>query len=136
MTVVGRARKTTATALWLVESLRSHPFAKIAKGWGTRAFVGHPVVLGLTVLFPFGEAFEAAVDEGAEVPAVEVFVGGFAGGVVAAGEDLGDVVDLEGVEVFEDVEGVLEGEGEVVGGVDDEGALGGWRRSVPCRTWG
>ena len=74
--------------------------------------------------FAFGEAFEGAVDEGAEVPAVEVFVGEFAGGVVAAGEDLGDVVDLEGVEVFVDVEGVVEGEGEVVGGVDNERPAG------------
>src|SRR5258708_1650232 len=85
---------------------------------------------GLAVRFTFGEAFERAVDEGAEVPAVDVFVGGFSGGVVAAGEDPGDVVDVESVEVFEDVEGVLEGEGEVVGGVDDEGALGSCSEAV------
>ena len=72
-----------------------------------------------------GEAFEGFVDEVAEVEAVDVFVGGFAGGVVAAREDFGDVVDVERVEVFEDVEGVLEREGEVVGGVDDEGTLRG-----------
>jgi len=54
---------------------------------------------------------EGFVDEGAEIPAVDVFVWSFAGGVVAAGEDLGDVVDLEGVEVGEDVERVLEREG-------------------------
>ena len=70
-----------------------------------------------------GEAFEGGVDEVAEVEAVDVFVGGFSGGVVATGEDPGDVVDVEGVEVFEDVEGVLEGEGEIVSGVDDERTL-------------
>ena len=48
-------------------------------------------VLGYGVL---GEAFEFFVDEVAEVPAVEVFVGELACGVVAAGEDFGDVVDL------------------------------------------
>ena len=79
---------------------------------------------------------EGAVDEGAEVPAVEVFVGGFAGGVVAAGEDRGDVVDAVAVEVLEDVERELAGEGEVVGGVDDEAALGVARRTAPCRPWG
>ena len=72
----------------------------------------------------FGEALEGTVDKGAEIPAVDVLVRGFAGGVVAAGEDFGDVVDVEGIEVFEDVEGVFEGEGEVVGRVDDEAALG------------
>lgn len=64
------------------------------------------------------------MDEGAEVPAVDVFVGGFAGGVVAAGEDFGDVVDVVEVEVSEDVERELAEEGEVVGGVDDEDAFG------------
>jgi len=71
-----------------------------------------------------GEAFEGLVDEGAEVPAVEVLVRRFPGGVVAAGEDLRDVVDLEGVEVCQDVERIFQREGEVVGGVDDEDALG------------
>ena len=60
----------------------------------------------------------------AEVPAVEVFERSLASSVVAAGEDFGDVVDFEAIEVFEDVEGVLEGEGEIVVGVNDEGALG------------
>ena len=61
---------------------------------------GSFAALGMTTFLLSGnlivvrEAFEGAVDEGAEVPAVDVFVGGFAGGVVAAGEDLGDVVDL------------------------------------------
>jgi len=68
------------------------------------------------------EAFEFLVDEVAEVPAVEVFEGEFAGCVVAAGEDFGDVVYVEGVEVFVDVEGVVEGEGQVVSGMDNERA--------------
>ena len=46
---------------------------------------------------------------------------------MAAGKDFGDVVDLEAVEVFVDVEGVVEGEGEVVRGVDDERAAGFFR---------
>ena len=78
----------------------------------------------MTLFLLLGQTLEGVVDEGAEVPAVDVLVGSFAGGVVATGKDPGDVVDVEGVEVFEDVEGVLEGEGEVVGGVDDEGTLG------------
>ena len=68
---------------------------------------------------PARRGFKGAVDEGAEVPAVDVFVGGFAGGVVAAGEDARDVVDRE-AKVVEDFEGVPGEEGQVVGGMDDE----------------
>src|ERR1700743_3582530 len=71
----------------------------------------------------FGEAPEAAVDEGAEVPAVEVFEGSLAGSVVAVGEAFRYVVDFEPVEDFEDVEGVRERKGEVVARVDDQGAF-------------
>ena len=81
-------------------------------------------VLGYGVL---GEAFEFFVDEVAEVPAVEVFVGELACGVVAAGESFGDIVYFEGVEVFVDVEGVVEGKGEIVGRVDDQGAARSFR---------
>src|ERR1700736_6538225 len=41
---------------------------------------------------------------------------------MAAGKDPGDVVRLEPVEVAEDVERELAQEGEVVGGVDHQGA--------------
>ena len=69
-----------------------------------------------------GEAFEFFVDEVAEVPAIEVFEGEFACRVVAARENLGDVVYVEDSEVFVDVERVVEWESQVVGGVDDERA--------------
>ena len=65
-----------------------------------------------------GKALEGLVDEGAEVPAVEIFVGGFAGGVVAAGQNLRYVVDVEAIEVGDDVLGELGQEGEVVACVD------------------
>ena len=50
-----------------------------------------------------GELFESVVDEGSEVPAVDVLVGSFSGRVVTAGEDAGDEVDtvlLEGSQDF------------------------------------
>ena len=72
-----------------------------------------------------GEVFESGVDEGAEIPAVDELVGGFAGGVVAAGEDAGGVVDAVEIKGAEDVEGELADEGEVVRGVDDERAATG-----------
>ena len=64
------------------------------------------------------------MDEGAEVPAVDVFVGSFACCVVAAREDLGEVVDFVAVEIGEDVERELAEEGQVVGGVDYENSFG------------
>jgi len=70
--------------------------------------------------FAFGKALEGAVDEGAEIPAVEVFVGGFAGGVVAAGEDYYFVIEFVGFEFFHDSLGEFGKEGQVVAGVDDQ----------------
>ena len=49
---------------------------------------------------------------------------------MAAGEDFRDIVDLEAIKVFEDIERVLEGEGEVIVGVDDQGALGGCGEAI------
>lgn len=72
----------------------------------------------------FGELFKCVVDEEAEIPAVEVFVGGLTSGVVAAGENFRDIVDAVLLKVFEDIEGELAEEGEVVGGMDDKDALG------------
>ncbi len=74
------------------------------------------------ILLERSRIVEGLVDEGAEVPAVEEFVRGFAGGVVAAGQHSGLVADAQLVEAAQDLEGELAEEGEVVGGVDDEGS--------------
>jgi hypothetical protein len=99
---------------------------------GTRKYVGELAGQGFFCCFwrwrggwQDGWAFaaqglEGAVDEGAHVPAVDVFKGGFAGGVVAAGQDAGLEVYAVVLEGFDDLQRVLAGEGEVVVGVDQE----------------
>ena len=49
---------------------------------------------------------------------------------MAAREDFRDIVDFEAIKIFEDIEGVLEGEGEVIVRVDDQGALGGCGKAI------
>ena len=67
-----------------------------------------------------GQGFKGAIDERAEVPAVHEFVGGFAGGVVAAGEHARFVVDAVTAKVVEHVARIPGEERQVVGGVDDQ----------------
>jgi hypothetical protein len=63
------------------------------------------------------------VDEAAEVPGVDVLIRRLACGVVAAGEDAGDVVDFVLFKVLQDVQRELFQERQIVFGVDDENAL-------------
>jgi len=60
-----------------------------------------------------------SVDKPAEVPAIDVFVRGFAGGVVAAGQHSWLKVEAVVLECLDDLKGILKGEGEVVFGVDE-----------------
>ncbi len=87
------------------------------------------------------QRFEGAIDEPAEVPAIDVLVRGFAGGVVAAGQNARLKVDAEALEGFDDLERVLARKGQVVVGVDQEdfliGAAGlGSGKSVVVAAWG
>src|SRR5271170_1697871 len=73
-----------------------------------------------------GELLECGVDKRTQVPAVDEFVGRFAGGVVSAGQHLRDEVDAQLRESAQDFDGVFGEEGEVVLCVDDQHLL--WLR--------
>ena len=75
--------------------------------------------------FFFAQSLVGAVDEPAEVPAVDVFVGGFAGGVVAARQNARLEFDLVAAEGFDHLDRVLLRKGEVVVGVHDEHVFAG-----------
>ena len=69
------------------------------------------------------EGFVGAVDKPAHVPAIDEFVRGFAGGVMAARQHARLKVETILAEGVDDLERVLAGEGEIVIGVDEQDFL-------------
>src|SRR5580698_4123056 len=67
----------------------------------------------------FAQSFEGAVREPADVPAIDVFVGEFPGGVVAARQSADLMTQAGLLEGVDHLQRVLAGKGEVVVSVDD-----------------
>ena len=84
--------------------------------------IGHTNVdIALAVI---REIPERPIDERSQIPAIDVLIGRLAGGVVAAWQHLREMIDAQPLKVGEHIERELAQEGEVVGRVDDENALG------------